>query len=226
MKKYNNISLFAGASIEKVSGSLGNFTVDVKVKPRYLSPNADPKLVRQAMEECTVSVPDPFYFGYQKRKAIYKNYPDAWPDVPVVLPEILENETDFKEKFKSIFNFNEQEQTLSLVVGSVLVTTGFNHYEPKEGEFGYKTIDNVITLPELNTLMELNPKNWYTTTKRSRISPLFIVWEVAKLKGITNIVPDNVVHLPFTLLYSLRKSTKIFKPTIYIVISELTESRN
>ena len=158
MKKYNNISLFAGASIEKVSGSLGNFTVDVKVKPRYLSPNADPKLVRQAMDECTVSVPDPFYFGYQKRKAIFKNYPDAWPDVPVVLPELLENETDFKEKFKSVFNFNEQEQTLSLVVGSVLVTTGFNHYEPKEGEFGYKTIDNVITLPELNTLMEMNPK--------------------------------------------------------------------
>lgn len=158
MKKYNNISLFAGAFIEKVSGSLGNFTIDVKVKPRYLSPNANPQMVKQAIDECKVTTSDPFHFGFKSRKAIYKNYPDAWPDVPVVLPELLENETDFKEKYKSVFNFNEQEQTLSLVVGSVLVTTGFNHYEPKEGEFGYKTIDNVITLPELNTLMELNPK--------------------------------------------------------------------
>jgi len=79
---------------------------------------------------------------------------------------LLENEIDFKEKFKTIFNFNEQEQILSLVAGSVLVTTGFNHYEPKEDEFGYKTINNVITLPMLNVLMELNPKQLVYNNKQ------------------------------------------------------------
>lgn len=34
IKSRNNITLFTGATLDKVSGSLGNFQVDIKVKPR------------------------------------------------------------------------------------------------------------------------------------------------------------------------------------------------
>lgn len=37
--------------------------------------------------------------------------------------------------------------------GSVLVSTGFNSYTPAEGEFGFATVPNVITLPEFRKLM-------------------------------------------------------------------------
>lgn len=37
--------------------------------------------------------------------------------------------------------------------GSVLVATGFNSYAPAEGEFGFATVPNVITLPEFRKLM-------------------------------------------------------------------------
>jgi heterodisulfide reductase subunit A len=157
MKKYPNITIFTGATVEKVSGSLGNFAVDIKVKPRYINPNADKQAVKRAMAECTVEMADEFNLGLTNRKAIYKNYPEALPDVPVVNAELLKDEADFIGKFASTLNLNEQEETLSLIAGSVLVTTGYDHYQPKEGEFGYKTIDNVVTLPELNRLMELNP---------------------------------------------------------------------
>ncbi len=157
MKKFPNITIFTGATVEKVSGSLGNFSVDIKVKPRYINPNADKKAVKRAMEECPVSVYDDFNLGLVERKAIYKNYPEALPDVPVVVAEALKNQEDFIGKFASTLNLKEEEQTLSLIAGSVLVTTGYDHYQPKEGEFGYKTIDNVVTLPELNRLMEMNP---------------------------------------------------------------------
>lgn len=110
MKRFSNITLFTGASLDKVSGSLGNFTVSVKVKQRDISPIADP----------------------QAAKVIMDQYENA-------------------EK-------NDQEQTLSLLVGAVLVASGFNHYQPKEGEFGYQTIGNVITLPDLDALMANNPK--------------------------------------------------------------------
>ena len=157
MKKFPNISIFTGATVEKVSGSLGNFTVDIKVKPRYINPNADKKAVKRAMEECPVSVHDDFNLGLVERKAIYKNYPEALPDVPVVMADALKDATDFTGKFASTLNLNEEAQTLSLIAGSVLVTTGYDHYQPKEGEYGYKTISNVVTLPELNRLMEMNP---------------------------------------------------------------------
>lgn len=90
IKSYRNITLFTGATIEKVSGSLGNFHVDVKIKPQAL-------------------------------------------------------------------NINQQDEVLSLIAGSVLVATGFDSYQPKDGEYGYKNFPNVLTLPEFDRLMELNP---------------------------------------------------------------------
>ncbi len=158
IKKHSNITVFTGTTIEKVSGSLGNFGIDLKVKPRYINGKADKQAVKRAMEECPVSVNDDFNFGLTQRKAIYKNYPEALPDVPVVDAELLKDQPDFVAKFASTLNLNEQEETISLIVGSVLVTTGYDNYQPAEGEFGYKTIDNVVTLPELNRMMELNPE--------------------------------------------------------------------
>jgi len=166
MKKFPNITIFTGATVEKVSGSLGNFSVDIKVKPRYINPNADKKAVKRAMEECPVNVHDDFNLGLAERKAIYKNYPEALPDVPVVVAEALKDQEDFVGKFASTLNLNEEAQTLSLIAGSVLVTTGYDHYQPKEGEFGYKTISNVVTLPELNRLMEMNPSKLVYNAKQ------------------------------------------------------------
>lgn len=158
IKKFSNITIFTGATVEKVSGSLGNFTIDIKVKPRFINPKADKQAVKRAMEECPVEVEDTFNLGLIKRKAIYKNYPEALPDVPVVDMEALKAAPDFISKFASTFNTNEEVETLSLIAGSVLITTGYDHYQPKEGEFGYKTVDNVVTLPELNRMMELQPE--------------------------------------------------------------------
>jgi heterodisulfide reductase subunit A len=158
IKSCNNITLFTGATIDKVSGSLGNFHVDVKVKPRYINSKADRKIVKQVMDECPVLVDDEFNFGLSKRKAIYKNYPEALPDVPVVEVEALKNESEFILNNASVLNLNEQSEVLSLIVGSVLVATGTDSYRPKENEFGYKSIPNVLTLPEFNRLMELCPE--------------------------------------------------------------------
>ena len=157
MRKYSNITLFTGATVDKVSGSLGNFHVDVKVKPRYINPKADINTLRQAMDGCPETISDDFNHGLVKRKAIYKNYPEALPDVPVVDIEAINNEKELVEKFASALNLNEKEEILSLIAGSVLVTTGYDNYRPAEGEFGYKTNPNVVTLPELKRLIELSP---------------------------------------------------------------------
>jgi heterodisulfide reductase subunit A2 len=156
IRSYKNISLFTGADIEKVSGSLGNFSVDISIRPRYVTGKQENSQIYQAIEECSVYVPDEFNFGLMKRKAIYKNYPEALPDVPVVDAEALKNETAFLEKYKTCINLKHINENISLTVGSVLVATGYDHYIPKEAEFGYKSILNVVTLPEFNRLVELN----------------------------------------------------------------------
>lgn len=158
IKTYKNITVFTGATVEKVTGSLGSFNIEIKVKPRYINGKIDKQTVNRAMDDCRVYVNDEFNLGLSTRKAIYKNYPGALPDVPVVDVEALRDYPDYLEKYKSVINPDEKEETIALLVGSVLVTTGFDHYEPKEGEFGYKNIPNVITLPQLNRLMELSPE--------------------------------------------------------------------
>ena len=157
IKSFKNITLFTGATVDKVSGSLGNFHVDIRVKPRYINGKSDKQAVNQAMEECPVFVYDDFNFGLAKRKAIYKNYPEALPDVPVVDVEALKSQPDFLTKFATVINVNEPEEVLSFIAGSVLITTGYDSYQPKEGEYGYKTLPNVLTLPEFKRLMELSP---------------------------------------------------------------------
>lgn len=157
IKSHKNITLFTGATIEKASGSLGNFNIDISIKPRYIKGKADFETVQKAMEECPVYVNDDFNLGLVKRKAIYKNYPEALPNVPVVVTEVLKNETEFLNKYASCFDLTQQAEVLSLTAGSVLVTTGFDSYQPKEGEYGYKNISNVVTLPEFKRMIELNP---------------------------------------------------------------------
>jgi heterodisulfide reductase subunit A len=44
-------------------------------------------------------------------------------------------------------------ETITLEVGSIIVATGFETYEPQAGEFGYGT-DGVLTLPEFEQLLD------------------------------------------------------------------------
>jgi heterodisulfide reductase subunit A2 len=158
IKRHTNITLFTGATVQKVSGSLGNFSIDVKINPSYINIKADKTAVPKAMDDCQEDIPDEYNFGLTKRKAIYKNYPEALPDVPVVDAKALRNNISFLEKHKTCIDLNKEAETLRLTAGAVLVTSGFDNYQPKEGEFGYKTIDNVVTLPEFRRIMKLNPE--------------------------------------------------------------------
>lgn len=48
----------------------------------------------------------------------------------------------------------QKEEELDITVGSVLVATGFEPYKPKEDEFGFAKVPNVITLPEFKQLID------------------------------------------------------------------------
>ncbi len=61
------------------------------------------------------------------------------------------------EKSGSVGNFAVKvlingEESLSLIVGTIIVATGFESYTPQKGEFGFG-LDSVITLPEYKELL-------------------------------------------------------------------------
>ena len=47
-----------------------------------------------------------------------------------------------------------KDEEFDITVGSILVATGFEPYKPDEGEFGFSTVPNVITLPEFKQLID------------------------------------------------------------------------
>ncbi|PKP00125.1 MAG: hypothetical protein CVU13_01025 [Bacteroidetes bacterium HGW-Bacteroidetes-8] len=156
LKSHRNITLFTGATIEKVTGSLGNFHIDIKIRPRYINTKANYDLVVKALNECPVYVEDEFNLGLVKRRAIYKNYPDAMPNIPVADIEVLKSSPETMLKYADILDINQQDELLSFIAGGVLVTTGFDSYMPNSGEYGYKSSPYVLTLPEFNRLTELS----------------------------------------------------------------------
>jgi len=157
IKKHSNITLFTGAEVISNSGSVGNFELEVKIQPRYIKPDIsiDEENLQKAIESCPVEVADKFNFDLTKRKAIYKNHPGQYPEKPVI---DAENCTWCEDclKFCNSIDLTQKAETIKIKVGAFLISTGFDPYQPATGEFGYKTVDNVITLPQFKRLIELN----------------------------------------------------------------------
>ncbi len=159
IKKRENITLFTGAEIESLSGCIGSFEIKVTVRPRYVVPgnnhNGKEKL-REAMDQCPADIPDPFNFNLTRRKAIYKPYPGALPDIPVLDIDSFSPPRGFAETYKECIDLDQKSETLGIDAGAVILSTGFDPYVPPEAGYGYKKIDPVITLPEFRRLIEQN----------------------------------------------------------------------
>ncbi len=149
-----NITLFTGAEVIEKKGSIGNFNIKVKIIPRYVKKECNKEELNKAIAVCPVEVSDKFNFNITKRKAIYKNFPSEYPQLPTI---DIKNCTRCGEceKVCSSIDFSQKEEILNLKTGAILVATGFDPYEPKKDEFGWG-IDNVVTLPQFRRIVSMN----------------------------------------------------------------------
>ncbi|HOP04588.1 MAG TPA: CoB--CoM heterodisulfide reductase iron-sulfur subunit A family protein [Tenuifilaceae bacterium] len=154
-----NITLYTSTSITSKKGSVGDFTLTLTTKPRYVKKECklDKSKFLKAIEICPVEVDDEFNFGITKRKAIFKNYDSEFPEIPAI---DYDNCTKCGECLKICdeIDFNQEPTQTTINVGAILLSTGFNPYEPPKGEFGYGEIENVITLQQFKRLIELSPE--------------------------------------------------------------------
>ncbi|MFC2101352.1 4Fe-4S dicluster-binding protein, partial [Bacteroidota bacterium] len=71
---------------------------------------------------------------------------------------------------------HQEIERININVGAILLTTGFDPYEPPVGEFGYQEVDNVITLQQFKRLLELNENELiYKHKKIQRIAYIYCV---------------------------------------------------
>jgi heterodisulfide reductase subunit A len=147
-----NITIHTGAEISAVQGYVGNFQITIRQKPRGVSKDAHD--LQAAIDACPVETPDEFNFGMTQRKAIYRPYQGCVPSEAVIDWEhCTKCEACLKAVSDGKIRLDDSPQEFEVNVGAVVVATGFRPYEPFVGEFGYRELPEVITLPQLERLL-------------------------------------------------------------------------
>ncbi|HSL86209.1 MAG TPA: CoB--CoM heterodisulfide reductase iron-sulfur subunit A family protein, partial [Bacteroidales bacterium] len=162
-KLYNDlikrdITLLTGAEVISNKGSIGDFTLKVKILPRYIKKECDQEKLQKAIAACPVEIPDEFNFYITNRKAIYHNFPGEYPQYPVIDTQNCTRCGECENICESV-DFSQEEKVTEIKVGSVIMATGFDPYNPAEGEFGFNRSVRVITLPQFKRLIDLNDIN-------------------------------------------------------------------
>lgn len=163
IQKHDNITLYTGAELLENDGNMGNFQSRIRIKPRFIDPQCkvdDPdefeRKLEKAIEVCPEEVDDDFNFGINKRKAIYKNYKSEFPECPAIDENACTKCGECVKVCNGI-DLDQKEEIITLNPGAIVLTTGFDPYEPEQGEFGYGDSDRVLTLQQYKRLIELSP---------------------------------------------------------------------
>jgi heterodisulfide reductase subunit A2 len=171
-----NITLWTYSEVAKVDGYVGNYTIQVKRKPRYINEE-----LCTGCQECIASCvfkepkfPDEFNEKLGKRRPVYIPFAQATPQVVVIDPEVCLN---FKRGAKNpdgspvvgdkckktcveacgekkAIDFKQTETLETIQVGTVIVATGFKIFDAtRTPYFGYGKYPNVYTSLEVERLV-------------------------------------------------------------------------
>jgi len=157
--RHPRIKLYAYSEIEHVSGFIGNFHVKVRKKARYVNED-ECTACSDCVADCPVSIPDEYQQGLSSRKAIYIQLPQAVPSAYLIdMENCLGNNPIACGKCleaceKECIDFDMQDEIIDLEVGTIIVATGMDVYDPTAlDEFGYRSYENVITSMEFERLI-------------------------------------------------------------------------
>jgi len=150
-----SIKVLTNADIESVEGFVGNFVATIAVRPRRVNDSCD--ACAKCESVCPIEVPNEHDYGLSTRKAIYLPNPSAYPPRYV----IDEKNCNLCGKClsaceKGAIDLTEKGAKVQAKVGTVIVATGFDPYQPPAGEFGNGLSPRVITLPQLARLLDDN----------------------------------------------------------------------
>lgn len=156
VKKRENITLFTGAQITAVKGTVGNFEVTIEITPRYVTGKLTDEEYLRLQEACPEETPDEFNFSLTRRKAIYRHDGRSWPETPAIDMNICSRCDLCRNMDREKIDLDLKPEKLTLKAGAILINTGFDPYEPEKGAYGYGLTKEVITLQQLMRLIELN----------------------------------------------------------------------
>lgn len=155
-----NIQIISYAQVEAVKGFVGNFSVTIRKKARYVD---ETKCTGCGLctEKCPQrKVPNAFNLGLNQRRAIYIPFAQAVPKVATIDPAYCTMLKTGKCGVCSkvctagAIDYKQQDQLLERQYGAIVAATGFRPISLEQyGEYAYRQSPDVVTSLEFERLM-------------------------------------------------------------------------
>ena len=155
LSRHPNIELITYAELNALDGKTGDFKAQVWKKSKYVDPDKCTGC-NDCVEVCPVDVVSSFDEKITTRKAIYIEFPQAVPIVYTIDHENCVGCGSCERVCEpEAISFLEKSKEIEVNVGSVIVATGFEVFEPTEmrREYGYGKYENVITAMQFERLL-------------------------------------------------------------------------
>ena len=152
------VRLHTQAEVAAVSGSPGQFTVDLVRKPRFVVTEKC-TACGQCAAACPVERDNAFDLGHAKTKAVYLPHELAFPRAYTVDRALCPEGCYLCAQTcpTGAIDLTQQEERSSVVVGSILVATGWEPPDASKVErYGHGRFANVMTNLEFERLAALN----------------------------------------------------------------------
>jgi len=156
LKASKRIRVLTLAEVSKVEGQAGDYSVTVRVKPRYV--NANCTACGECEKAVSAEIPNPYNYNLNTMKAAYLPHVMAYPQRYVLDSSIIG--TPEAEKAKAACKYDaidldQKEETLQLKVGAIVWATGWKPYDANKIQpYGYDRYPNVITSVEFERLLD------------------------------------------------------------------------
>jgi heterodisulfide reductase subunit A len=152
--RHHNIHVISNADIEKVDGMPGNFNVTVTKRAR--------KVIEEkctgcgvCAQKCPMEAIDEYNMGMVPRSSIFVRYAQAVPLVFCIDPDKCIGCGICAEECKAkAVEYDQDDSTIDLNVGSIILSPGFKPYDPTlKEEYGYRVFKNVLTSMEFERFL-------------------------------------------------------------------------
>ena len=160
-----NIRILSYSEVVGVSGYIGNFSIDIKRRARFVD---ETKCTGcgECIEKCpNKKVPNDFNLNLDTKKAIYIPFAQAVPKVATIddtyclhmkgLKNGKDNVCGFCQKACGVgaINFDMKDEVITEKYGAIIVATGYNPIDlDKFDEFAYNTSPDVVSSLEFERL--------------------------------------------------------------------------
>jgi heterodisulfide reductase subunit A len=157
---HEKIKIYSYSEVENVTGFVGDFTVDIRKKARYV--NMDKCTGCGACQEKCPSkrTPSEFNRGLNNRSAIYTPFAQAIPNVPVIDPNACIKLKTGKCGLCSTvcqagaIDYTQKDEIITEKYGAIVVATGFDIIKlDNYDEYAYSQSKDVVTSLELERIM-------------------------------------------------------------------------